>query len=77
MAVSGIDPWRDTGVLYTEELRRDKVPVKLDVYPGLLHSWWSTFPQIDATREWLERSVAGMQWVLDNGKRVKANTAKL
>lgn len=77
MAVSGLDPWRDTGVLYAEELRRDGLPVKLDVYPGLPHSWWSTFPQIDATREWLKRSLAGMQWVLESGKDTKASTAKL
>lgn len=77
IAVCGIDPWRDTGILYAEELRKQNVAAKLEVYPGLLHCWWSTFPQIDATKQWLDRTLAGMSWVLGKGISGEKGVAKL
>lgn len=77
VAVCGIDPWRDGGVIFANELRKENVPVNLQVYPGQLHCWWSTFPQIEATKLWLTRTLAGMRWVLDNGRQVTSGTSKL
>ncbi|KAF2718594.1 alpha/beta-hydrolase [Polychaeton citri CBS 116435] len=75
-AACGIDPWRDGAVLYIKELQKANAPVRLDVYPGLPHCWWTTFPKIKATQSWLTKTLDGMQWVLEQSKTVK-HTARL
>lgn len=64
VAVCGIDPWRDGGILYQRELEKAGCAVKLDCYPGMLHCWWSTYPQVSKTQEWLRNTVDGMKWLL-------------
>lgn len=66
--VTGLDPWRDSGIIYAEDLGKDGVPVKMDAYPGLPHCWWQTFPQLKASQKWLKATVEGIQWLLDRGQ---------
>ena len=77
--VCGLDPWRDAGICYHEELEKAKkvgeegdgdgdgdagAGVRLDVFGRLPHCWWSTYPDIEATEQWWGRTVEGWRWLL-------------
>lgn len=64
ICVCGKDPWRDGGVLYKRELEKVGGIAKIDVYPGLPHCWWTSYPQITRTQSWLRNTINGMQWLL-------------
>jgi acetyl esterase/lipase len=70
VSVCGLDPWRDGGIIYAEEIEKEGTKVRVDAYPGLPHCWWTNFPQIEATRKWLQDVLEGFEWL------VGADTAK-
>lgn len=47
---------------------RGRPQVKVDHYPGLPHTWWSVYPQVSKTSEWIEDLVVGAKWVLSVGE---------
>ena len=63
--VTGLDPWRDGGMIYVEELEKVGGRTRLDVFPGLPHCWWTTFPVLKVSRTRFENLVEGMRWLLD------------
>ena len=65
--VAGIDPWRDGGVIYAEELSEVGVQTRLDVYKGLPHCWWTTFPMITPCRTRVNDMIKGFEWLLGTG----------
>lgn len=77
--VCGIDPWRDTGVIYHEELEKAGQEVKIDVYKGMLHCWWTSFPDLKMTKLWLEDTLTGWQWLLrrEDKEQVTRSAAKI
>lgn len=60
----GLDMYRDGCFLYQKELENDNVATKVDVYPGLPHCWWTSYPEIAASQRWYQNSIAGMKWLL-------------
>lgn len=76
--VCGLDPWRDGGIIYTEELEKVGVRTRLEVYNGLPHVWWTVFPMLEASRRRFDDMVDGMEWLLKGGGRNRGrNGAKL
>ncbi|KAF2135204.1 uncharacterized protein K452DRAFT_281860 [Aplosporella prunicola CBS 121167] len=68
--VCGLDPLRDEGLMLEKELRTEcKTPTKLQVYPGLPHSFWSFFPQLEASKKWKIDTMEGMKWLLKVGDK--------
>jgi acetyl esterase/lipase len=67
--VCGADPLRDEALIYEKVLREDEgIKTKVDVYPGLPHGFWSMFPTIPSSKKFVEESVKGVQWLVEQGK---------
>lgn len=63
--VCGMDPLRDEGLVYERVLREDHATkTKLEVYPGLPHGFWSWFPDMAASKEVVEDTIEGCEWLL-------------
>ena len=74
--VCGLDPWRDTGKIYGEELEQEGVAVRADVYPGLPHCWYTTFPTLKVSEKWMDDTLEGVRWLLKL-ERKKEESSKL
>ncbi|KAH8821881.1 Alpha/Beta hydrolase protein [Xylogone sp. PMI_703] len=66
LKVCGLDPLRDEALIFEKHLRDADVPTRLDIYPGLPHSFTATFPQLSASRKSLNDTVEGASWLLSN-----------
>ena len=60
----GLDTWRDSAILYKHLLEKAGGAVKLDIYPGLPHTFWAFYPQVSAASKWAHELVSGTKWLL-------------
>ena len=68
--VCGLDPLRDEALIYERVLREDYgIKTRLDVYKGLGHYFWTNFPELEMSRTFVEDTVKGMRWLLENQKK--------
>lgn len=65
--VCGLDPFRDAGLFFDKLLRDGGSQTKVDHYPGLPHSFWAAFPSLKATKKWMQDTVDGVAWLLEQG----------
>lgn len=64
--ICGADPLRDEALIYERVLREEEgVKTKVNVYPGLPHGFWSIFPTIESSKKFVDESVKGVQWLLE------------
>jgi acetyl esterase/lipase len=64
--ICGADPLRDEALIYERILREDEgLKTKVDLYPGLPHGFWSVFPMIESSKKFVNESVEGVQWLLE------------
>jgi acetyl esterase/lipase len=64
--VCGLDPLRDEGMIYERVLREEAgVKTRIDAYKGLGHCFWTNFPEIETSRAFVEDTVKGMRWLLE------------
>ncbi|KAK2614593.1 hypothetical protein N8I77_001402 [Diaporthe amygdali] len=64
--VCGLDPLRDEALIFERVLREEAgIKTKLDVYPGLGHYFWTNFPLLDASKRFVEDTVKGVRWLLE------------
>lgn len=64
--VSGLDPLRDEALLFEEILREEEgIKTKVDVYPGQPHGFWSIVPTMGASQKFVQDSIEGVQWLLE------------
>ena len=67
--ICGLDPLRDEGLLYERVLREEAgVTTRLDLYPGYGHYFWTNFPLLPRSREFVEDTVRGVRWLLERSK---------
>lgn len=67
--VCGADPLRDEGLIYEKILREEAgVRTRLDLYKGFYHCFWMNWPQMDKSREFVEDTLSGVRWLLEQKK---------
>jgi acetyl esterase/lipase len=59
-----MDIWRDSAVFYCDKIRQAGGKARLMVYPGVVHTWWSIYPQLSINRKWARDLVEGVEWLL-------------
>lgn len=60
-----MDALRDEALIYEQVLREDNdVETKLDVYPGMPHIFWTSFPMLTQSKKAGDDLVAGILWLL-------------
>jgi acetyl esterase/lipase len=69
LQVAGLDPIRDDGLVWADELEKAGVPTRLKVYDGVPHSFWSIFPEWSLSKQFVADTMAGLGWLL--GKESK------
>lgn len=63
--VCGMDPLRDEALIFERILREEQgIKTKVDVYPGQPHGFWSIVPQMKASQKFVDDSVKGAEWLL-------------
>ncbi|KIX97710.1 uncharacterized protein Z520_06488 [Fonsecaea multimorphosa CBS 102226] len=67
VVAAGMDPLRDEALLYADKLKRNGVPTKVHVFPGLPHGF-RRFETLKASRRWDEVIVEGIQWCLSDNR---------
>ncbi|KAK1977236.1 Alpha/Beta hydrolase protein [Colletotrichum cereale] len=66
LQVAGLDPLRDEALIYERVLREEVgVATRLDIYPGLPHYFWTIFPRLEKSRQFVEDTVRGVRWLLE------------
>lgn len=64
--LAGLDPLRDEGLLYERVLREENdVPTRLEVYNGFGHMFWTNWPKLERSREFVADTLEGMKWLLE------------
>ena len=70
--VCGTDVLRDEGLLYERILREEAaVPTRLDFYPGFGHYFWTNWPALQQSRDFVEDTVKGVGWLLEQGRKTQ------
>ncbi|KAM0812160.1 putative Alpha/beta hydrolase fold-3 domain-containing protein [Seiridium cardinale] len=68
--VCGLDPLRDEGLIYERVLREEAgVETRINIYKGLGHYFWTNFPELEDSKTFVEDTVRGMRWLLENTAR--------
>src|SRR5882757_9114872 len=62
--VAGMDLWKDSAIFYSDKVQKAGEKVKVEIYPGVPHVWWSMFPQLSINKKWARDLVDGVEWLL-------------
>ncbi|KAH9884891.1 putative lipase/esterase [Xylariomycetidae sp. FL2044] len=66
LQICGLDPLRDEGLIYERVLREEAgVRTRLDMYEGFGHYFWTNFPELARSREFVEDTLRGVKWLLE------------
>ncbi|KAH8764816.1 Alpha/Beta hydrolase protein, partial [Diaporthe sp. PMI_573] len=64
LQVAGHDMFRDDGLILAYALQDYGVDVKLEVYPGVCHSFWVFAPGLTLSKRFVSDIVEGFTWLL-------------
>lgn len=64
LQVVGHDIFRDDGLILAYALQDHGVDVKLEVYPGVCHSFWIFAPGLTISKRFVSDIVEGFAWLL-------------
>jgi len=63
--VGGIDPLRDEAVMYDRVLRDAGVLTRFELYAGYGHMFWTNYPGLERSGEFVGDTLAGGKWLLE------------
>ena len=63
--VGGLDPLRDEAVLYERKLRGAGVLTRFDLYGGYGHMFWTNYPEVERSGEFVGDTLRGVRWLLE------------
>lgn len=63
--VGGLDPLRDEAVLYERRLREAGVLTRFELYDGYGHMFWTNYPEVERSGEFVRDTLGGMRWLLE------------
>ena len=63
--ICGLDPLRDEGLVYMQELKKNGVETVVKVYDGVCHGFWTSFPHWEKSKGFIRDTVEGMKWLLN------------
>lgn len=63
--VGGIDPLRDEAVMYDRVLREAGVLTRFELYSGFGHMFWTNYPELEESSEFVRDTLQGMKWLLE------------
>lgn len=64
LQVCGVDTSRDENLIFEDMLKKENVPTRIELYPGLPHTFWTLFPNLPQSARWKEDTLKGFQWLL-------------
>lgn len=64
LQICGMDVNRDEDLIYEEVLRENGVSTKSNLYPGMPHIFWGTFPMLTQGKQANVDFVNGVKWLL-------------
>ena len=67
--VAGMDLWKDSAYFYCDKVAKAGGKVKLELYPGVPHTWFSMYPQLSINKKWAKDLLEGVEWLLKEGAR--------
>jgi acetyl esterase/lipase len=67
--VCGMDILRDEDFIYEQVLAENGVETKFDLYPGMPHIFWGTFPTLTQSRKAASDFIDGIKWLLDGSTK--------
>jgi acetyl esterase/lipase len=72
--VASMDIWKDSALFYCDKVEKAGGKVKLELYPGVPHTWWSMYPQLSINKEWAKNLVNGVEWLLGQSEQKRASS---
>lgn len=65
LQICGMDVNRDEDLIYEEVLKENGIPTKSNIYPGMPHIFWATFPMLTQGKQANRDFVVGIKWLLN------------
>lgn len=69
LQLGGMDPLRDEALVYERVLREEAgVPTRLDLYKGFGHMFWTNWPTMPTSKQFVADTLEGIKWLLSRPK---------